>query len=357
MTTIYDLYEVTGISPHTTYSELNGNLLGVVDGMQSAATGGNLLEVVIGILSLDLDDGEFDEGDAVTIGGVNYTIDLIQEPASSGRFTLGDGTNLPFDPQSESNLDVVFLTVSNGSSVRHFIVPNDSYGDMNVQEIRTGEIKHVAGDDAAIISTVDNNTSVVCFTPGTLIETAKGDRPVEMLSPGDMICTHDNGLQPLLGLGVRHLGPSQLDRAPHLRPIEIAAGALGNDRDLVVSPQHGLLLQVGGEQQLVRAVHLAQIRGGAVRQRRGCRRVSYYHLFFEAHQIVISNGVPSESLYPGPIALRSLAPPTRREFTRLVPGLSRIEDEKNIRQHYGPSVRPYLKSNLLPDHLHKLALL
>lgn len=82
MATIFDLIEVTDISANTTYSQANGNLLGVVDGAVSS----------------EFDDGEFDEGDVFTLGGQTYQIDLIQEPASSGRFTTGDGTDISFDP-------------------------------------------------------------------------------------------------------------------------------------------------------------------------------------------------------------------------------------------------------------------
>lgn len=62
MTTIYDLIEVTGIAENTTYSFAAGNLLGVIDG----ATGA------------DLNDGEFDEGDSIVIGGVSYALILYK---------------------------------------------------------------------------------------------------------------------------------------------------------------------------------------------------------------------------------------------------------------------------------------
>lgn len=216
MATIHDLIEVTSISEHTTYSIDNGNLLGVVDNM----------------VSPDLDDGEFDRGDTVFIGGVAYRIDVIQKPDSSGRFTLDDGTERSFDPASESNLDVVFLTVSNGSDVRYFIIPNDSYGDMALTSIRTGELRNAAGNDAAIISTVDNNIEIMCFAAGTLI-TVAGHRqvPVEALIEGDLGLTvgltADRGLRPVLWIGRRALSRAMLHRHPHLRAIRIAPDALG----------------------------------------------------------------------------------------------------------------------------------
>ena len=301
MATIYDLFEVTDISPDTTYSVAAGNLLGVVDGASSTA----------------LDDGEFDEGDSLTIGGVTYTIDRIQEPTSSGRFTLGDGTNLSFDPGSEDNLSAVFLTVSNGTDVRHFIIPNDSYGDMNVQEIRTGSLGDVAGSDAAIISTTDNNVVVVCFVAGTLIDTPRGPVAIETLRRGDRVHTRDNGPQPIRLIVERTL---DFATAPgRLKPVRLAAHALGPgrpDRPLMVSPQHRIMVtDRQGRQVLVPAKALTGRKG--VRVAQGVRRITYFHLVFSRHEIIRANGILTESLFPGPMALRALQPAQRREIAEI----------------------------------------
>ena len=126
MATIYDLIEVTGINSNTTYSNANGGILGVVEGATST----------------DLDDGEFDIGDIVRIDGVNYTVSIIREPSSTGNFLLGDGSTVDFDPGSESNLDVMFLALTSGGTTRYFVLPNDSYGDMNVQAVNIAGTSH-----------------------------------------------------------------------------------------------------------------------------------------------------------------------------------------------------------------------
>ena len=318
MATIYDLIEVTGIFPDTTYSALQGNYLGVVDGM----------------VGTSLDDGEFDQGDLVTIGGVDYTITLIQEPLSSGRFTLTDGTNLSFDPQSESNLSATFLTLSNGTETRYFIVPNDSYGDMEISEIRTGSLVNVAGNDSAIQSTTNNNVSVVCFANGTLIRRADGgESRVEDLHVGDLIQTLDRGAQPIVWTGFRSIGAAQLMGQPRLRPVRIAKGALGEglpERDLFLSQQHRLLVRsriadrmFGSREVLVAAKQLVGLEGITVSNT--CAPVSYHHVLLDQHEIVFANGALCESLYPGPEALRSLrriamSPHLPREADPKVPG-------------------------------------
>ncbi|MEL7174892.1 MAG: Hint domain-containing protein [Pseudomonadota bacterium] len=228
MAVIHDLFEVTDISENTTYSTAAGNLLGIVDNVSSS----------------DLNDGEFDVGDDILIGGVSYNIDQIQEPESAGSFTLGDGSTVGFDSKVlEGNLDVVFLTVSNGGDVRHFIIPNDSYGSGNVQSIQTGQIENVGFSDAGVISETNNDINIVCFVAGTMIETPDGETAVEEIESGDIVMTRDNGPQQVRMILAREL---DFSTAPdRLKPIAFEKNSLGPSRPnstLFVSPQHRMLV-------------------------------------------------------------------------------------------------------------------
>lgn len=293
MATIFDLIEVTNISEHTTYSLANGNLLGVVDGA----------------VSWEFNDGEFDEGDVFSLGGRAYRIDQIQEPASSGRFIKGDGTNLSFNPQSESNLDVIFLTVSNGGETRHFIIPSDRYGDLQFAEIRTGDLTDVGGSDAALVSTQDNHVNIVCFCAGTRIRLGDGSEiAVEYLGVGDRVQTLDYGAQPVRWVGKRSLSVPSMLRYPKLRPIMIPAGALGPgvpDGDLSLSPQHRLLVRsriarrmFATEEVLVAAKQLVGVNG--IRVDHLAWNVTYLHVLLDTHNLLLANGAPCESLFLGP---------------------------------------------------------
>jgi len=301
LASIFDLFEVTSISENTTYSLAAGNLLGVVDDFSST----------------ELDDGEFDEGDIVQIGGVSYTIDLIQEPQSSGSFTLGDGSTQSFDPGAESNLDVIFLTVSDGSDVRYFIVPNDSYGDMNVQSIRTGQINDVAGNDAALVSKTDDNVNVVCFVTGSAIETPDGPVPIEDLKAGDRVSTYRHGPQVIRMILVRTLDLAI--GSENLKPIAFEPDSLGPGRPtrrLCVSPQHRMLVaDASGNKVLVPAKSLTALKG--VRVMKGKRKVTYFHLVFDRHEIIMSNGILTESFFPGPMALAYIPKSARDEICEL----------------------------------------
>lgn len=197
------------------------------------------------------------------------------------------------------------------------------------------------------------NTGVVCFAGGTLIRVPGGDVPVEMLRRGDLVQTRDNGVKPILWIGRRTLSEAELAAAPNLRPVRLAAGHFGLARDLVVSPQHGVLLRdpnCGNSDILWRARHLSKMEGGAARIMQGCKQVTYYHILFDQHELVFSNGIPSESFYPGPMAYQALSFGAQTELITLFPDLAHWPAE----EAFGPSARAYSRNKILPKHLSAL---
>ena len=143
-------------------------------------------------------------------------------------------------------------------------------------------------------SSFTQDTGVVCFTSGTQILTPRGEVPIDLLRPGDLVCTQDNGPQPVLWIASRTLGRAALQAAPHLAPILIGEDVLGGTGALLVSPQHGLLL---GSDRLIRAKHLAAHMPG-VRVARGKTQVRYVHLLFDRHEIIFAECIPTESFLP-----------------------------------------------------------
>ena len=169
-----------------------------------------------------------------------------------------------------------------------------------------------------------------CFTPGTLIETRTGPRAVETLAAGDLVLTRDHGWQVLRWVGRADIPASRLDLQPNLRPIRIAAGALGAGLpldDLVVSPQHRVLVRsaiaqriLGAQEVLVAAKHLCTMPGIEVQH--PAAGISYLHLLFDRHELVMSNGSWTESLFTGSQAMRTIPTAERREIHALFPQLA-----------------------------------
>ncbi len=319
MATIHDLFEITSVLSNTTYSKTAGTLLGVVDNVTSTA----------------LDDGEFDVGDALNIGGVAYSITALAKPTSNGTFKLSDGSDVTFSSASESNLQVAFLTVSNGSITRYFAVPNDSFGNFRIQSLTTGNLAAASGSDAAIISTSNNATGVDCFSRGTWIATPSGHALIETLQVGDLVLTRDHGPQPVRLRLIREVDFAQ---APfRLRPIAIEAGAFGANRPLTrlsVSPQHRILVKDRfGQEVLVPARSLISRKG--IRVMQGVRRVVYYHLVFAQHELIFANGILTESFYPGPMALRSADPDSKAELLEIF-GSSLAQEKADLPRPAAP---------------------
>lgn len=168
-----------------------------------------------------------------------------------------------------------------------------------------------------------------CFVRGTLIETERGAIAVENLVPGMKVLTRDRGAQPLRWIGSRVLCSKALAVSPHMRPIRIGRGALGNglpQRDLLVSPQHRILVRsriaqkmFGAPEVLVAAKQLLQINGIDVA--RDPPTVEYFHVLFDRHEVVLAEGAETESLYTGREALKSVGLGAQREIFALFPGL------------------------------------
>ena len=142
------------------------------------------------------------------------------------------------------------------------------------------------------------NLGPPCFVSGTMILTPTGEMPVEALREGDFVMTRDAGAQPILWAGSRTV----LGRGV-CAPVHFAPGSIGNDRALCVSQQHRVLLSgwkaelyCGVDEVLVAAKHL--VNGLSVRLE-PCGEVSYHHLLLHEHHILTSNGVATESFFPG----------------------------------------------------------
>ncbi len=185
--------------------------------------------------------------------------------------------------------------------------------------------------DRNVTSTINfiNIENVIpCFTPGTLIATPKGEVPVELLKAGDRIITRDNGIQEIRWTGRKDMGWHDLVANPHLKPVLIRQGSLGNglpERDMMVSPNHRVLvandrtaLYFDEHEVLVSAKHLVASKGIDAVNAVGA---SYIHFMLDRHEVVLSNGAWTESFQPGDYTLKGMGNAQRGEIYDLFPEL------------------------------------
>jgi hypothetical protein len=155
---------------------------------------------------------------------------------------------------------------------------------------------------------------VICFTPGTLIDTPDGRRLVEDLKEGDMLSTRDSGAQQIDWIGSRRMTGARLFAMPELRPIRIRAGAFEverPDQEFLVSPNHRMLVRghlardlFNSPEVLVSAKDL--VNGSTITRDTQAKEVTYIHLMLPSHHIVVANGVETESFHPASTSLSTI---------------------------------------------------
>ncbi len=132
---------------------------------------------------------------------------------------------------------------------------------------------------------------VICFTTGTQIATPAGEVPVERLQPGDEVLTASGAVRKVKWVGKRSLNLASHPHPEKLRPVCIRAHAFGENlprRDLWVSPGHAIHWQGA----LIPAERL--LNGASVYQA-DVGFVTYHHVELESHDLLISEGLASES--------------------------------------------------------------
>ncbi len=155
-----------------------------------------------------------------------------------------------------------------------------------------------AGLTFAVASDATGGTlvSVACFRHGTRLATPLGDVAVERLRIGDAVLTAGGAARAVKWLGRRRYPASVVAAQPQLRPVRIAAGALGHGqprRALHLSPLHGVRLATPeGAAVLVPAAALLGCPGitrGAV------AAVSYVHVELDTADLLLAEGAAAES--------------------------------------------------------------
>ncbi len=198
---------------------------------------------------------------------------------------------------------------------------------------------------------------VICFTPGSKILTETGQRLIEDLRPGERVQTRDNGLQEILWAGHRRMSGARLHAMPGLRPIRFRAGALGigrPDEDLLVSPQHRMLLRgpaaralFNADEVLVAAEDL--LNDHTITVDHDLRDVSYVHLLLPQHNILWANGLESESYHPASTSFDTVAPEQRAALLSFVPSA------EHSPQDYGDFARRTLSASEAAILRHEMA--
>ncbi len=256
-----------------------------------------------------------------TDGNDNYEVDASGADTFNGdriyAVYKGDVITVRYDDGSVHRITGVTFYVINSSNQRYQVfTPTDD----------------TVLEDSTLIradSWVPDSTQVdlpelgpPCFTPGVMIDTESGPRPVEDIRLGDLVWTLDNGLQP-----VRWIGNTTVRGHGAFAPVLVRAGALGNSADMLVSQQHRFMLSdwraellIGEPEVLVAAKHLVNGRDVTLSPQ---PHVTYIHLMFDRHEIVFAENAPTESFFAGGVLADGMEE-VQRELAALFPEVAQM---------------------------------
>lgn len=168
------------------------------------------------------------------------------------------------------------------------------------------------------------NESVVCYASGTLIATPTGDVPIESLSVGDKVTVSDGAASE-----VRWIGKRTVKAQENLAPVRIKQNALASgvpQRDLLVSRQHRMVVssdfaeeKLGTKDVLIPAIRLTDLPN--INVDTSFEKIEYIHILFEKHEVIFAEGAASESLFPGPEAMKALPVAAQKELCTIFPEL------------------------------------
>ncbi|MCZ4353759.1 Hint domain-containing protein [Roseovarius aestuarii] len=290
-------------------------------------------------------------------------------PSSFTNGANGTITDSTFDGGNQSNHGYVelsslpagatpLLTTSDPTHIVAFTYPvgsgNVFYSTMPIDYYTGATNSNIT--QAEIFTLFSNTSDILCFTRGTLIDTATGPQAIETLKVGDHVRIIDGDTRPIRWISASKVGGAALRRNPKLAPVRITAGALGDGlplRDLVVSRQHRILVSskaakrmFGLRDVLVSAIRLTELPGIFVDT--AMDEVEYFHILFDEHQIIWADGSAAESLFTGPEALKSVPEAAREELLSLFPDLA-LPDQNLEPAAYIPSGK--LQKRLIARHL------
>lgn len=273
------------------------------------------------------------EGDDRSFGGSGMDT-IVSGPGNdraeggfgSDTFTFDAGGNhviIGGEDADGSDIDRLDFTGVDRSTYR--IIPGDP-------EAGRIEFLDTAGNVTSTTTYTQIEEVIICFTPGTRIATKRGEVAVEDLKVDDQIVTRDNGVQSLRWVGRRDLNAAEMARMPVHSPVLIRTGALGKaapQRDMLVSPNHRMLItselaevMFGEREVLVAAKHLTGLDGVDVVR---ADAVSYIHLMFEHHEVILADGCWAESFQPGDHSMAGIHHEQRREILDLFPELEHVQ--------------------------------
>ena len=242
----------------------------------------------------------------------HYVLAQDSEAGTPGHDVMLDSCITVMAPDSTTFDALIFVEVVAGGVEDIYVLPlAPMFPDIPYQ---------LVGVDRDVAPMRLAEVACVSFTRGTHITMASGRQvPIEDLRAGDKVLTRDDGPQE-----IRWIGQTTLRATGEFAPVVIRKGALHNENDLVVSPDHRLFiyqrqdkLGAGRSEVLVKVRHL--INGDSVVQQDG-GFIDYFQLLFDEHQIIYAEGIAAETMLVDTRTRAALPPEMAEKLAQTLPG-------------------------------------
>lgn len=267
---------------------------------------------MFGPVKLDGNFGGVDPDTTVTIGGATYNFVLEQTG------DLPSGNDKVPDALEGKQVAVISVVIS-GKTERFFFVTDGSGTFALIEQFANGAIP--------LDNTNTSPTTVyICFCHGTDILTPSGYRKVELLRPGDMVVNDAGEAVPILWMGQSTASREAMRSDPTRRPIRIPAHSISDGVpycDLYVSAQHRVVLEgtwsellFGEARVFVRALHLVGTMADSIMPETA---LTYFHILLADHEILLANGLATESFQPSSRSYDGIAEDMRRSLSDALP--------------------------------------
>ncbi len=286
--------------------------------------------------------GSIDEGD-ISIGGDLDDIGLGTSN-SDDTFTITLQGTYGTATINSTTGDWTY-TLDNSDPAVIALDPGDTLTDIFTVNMLDNDALGDGQSDTADVTITING--IVCFAKGTQIETPTGPQSIENLNAGDACLTACGRARQIRWIGRHELTGEDVSNGTKLRPVRITKGALGDGlplRDLLVSRQHRMLVRsqiakrlFGVHEVLIPAIKLTNMPGIFIDNE--VRGITYFHILLDQHEVILAEGAPSESLFIGPEALKSIGPDAQEEIRTLFPEIADLDFYPRPAAHIPPGKR------------------
>jgi hypothetical protein len=292
------------------------------------ANSGEFVEITLGpsddpadfVVSVYDDDGTLHTNAGIAEGEVNlgaltgsvhpdnsdYTIYVIPVGLRNAASDANEGSGIALT-NIDTNTVVSFYSADNIAAFNATAGAASGATSQSILEhtdIAVGESYQWDINGNLTFASIEGGDSVLCLAGGSQVLTEKGEKNAQDLTVGDRVWTADHGFQAIKWIGKTELSSEYLSRHPKQQSITLAKNCLGSGfprSDLTVSRQHRVLVSspvaermTGEYEVLVPAVKLLALKGVEISA--PDNGVTYVHILFERHEVVLAEGALVESL-------------------------------------------------------------